>query len=69
MWLYPVPALIAILGFLFILIYRVNSLAQIRYALVIVITGIIIFLGRALRSREWPFGNAAPIPAAEVGSN
>src|SRR5581483_7213088 len=34
MWLYPLPALVAILGFVFILVYRVNSLAQIRYALV-----------------------------------
>jgi amino acid transporter len=69
MWLYPVPALIAILGFFFILIYRVNSLAQIRYALVIVLTGTVIFMVRSWRNREWPFGNAAPVPAAEVSSS
>jgi amino acid transporter len=69
MWLYPLPALIAILGFLFILVYRVNSLAQIRYALVIVLTGIAIFMARSWRNREWPFGNAASIPAAEVSSS
>jgi APA family basic amino acid/polyamine antiporter len=69
MWLYPLPALIAILGFLFILVYRVNSLAQIRYALVIVLTGIVIFMARNWRNREWPFGNAASVPAAEVSSS
>jgi amino acid transporter len=69
MWLYPLPALIAILGFLFILVYRVNSLAQIRYALVIVLTGVIIFMARSWRNREWPFGNAASVPAAEVSSS
>jgi hypothetical protein len=69
MWLYPLPALIAILGFLFILVYRVNSLAQIRYALVIVLTGILIFMARSWRNREWPFGNAASLPAAEASSS
>jgi amino acid transporter len=67
MWLYPLPALIAVFGFLFILIYRVNSLSQIRYALVIVLTGTVIFLIRAFRNHEWPFGDAAPLPAIEVG--
>ncbi|MCU1296704.1 MAG: amino acid/polyamine/organocation transporter, superfamily [Acidobacteriaceae bacterium] len=69
MWLYPLPALIAILGFFFILVYRVNSLAQIRYALVIVLTGTVIFMARSWRNREWPFGNAVPVPAAEVSSS
>ncbi|MGA8149976.1 MAG: amino acid permease [Terriglobales bacterium] len=56
MWLYPVPALLASGGFVFILISRTHSLTQIRYALVILISGVAIYLGRSWRNREWPFG-------------
>ncbi len=56
MWLYPLPAILASGGFVFILISRTNSLTQLRYALVILITGIAIYLVRSWRSREWPFG-------------
>jgi amino acid transporter len=55
MWLYPVPALLASVGFVYVLVYRTNSMKQIRYALVILISGVIIYLLRAWRSREWPF--------------
>jgi len=58
MWLYPLPAILASGGFVFILISRTNSLTQIRYALVILITGIVIYLARSWRNREWPFGVA-----------
>ncbi len=69
MWLYPVPALVASLGFLYIVIYRTNSLKQIRYALVILITGVLIYMIRAWRNREWPFGQPVIAPAKEVPSN
>jgi len=69
MWLYPLPALIASVGFVFILIYRTNSLTQIRYALAILITGMIIYMIRAWRNREWPFGVGAPASVEEVPSN
>jgi amino acid transporter len=59
MWLYPLPALAASVGFLFVLISRTNSLTQIRYALLILISGVIIYLLRAWRHREWPFGEYA----------
>jgi hypothetical protein len=68
MWLYPLPALIASVGFVFVVINRAGSLKQIRYALVILITGIVIYLVRAWRSREWPFGAAVP-GALEAGGN
>src|SRR5215813_6066153 len=55
MWFYPLPALIASLGFAFILFSRKNSLKQINYALVILLTGILLYMVRAWRSREWPF--------------
>ncbi len=59
MWLYPLPALAASVGFLFVLISRTNSLTQIRYAVLILISGVIIYLLHARRHREWPFGEYA----------
>jgi hypothetical protein len=56
MWLYPIPALLASFGFIFVLISRTNSLRQVRYALVILLTGIAIYMVRAWRNKEWPFG-------------
>ncbi len=58
MWFYPLPALIAALGFGYILFVRVNALKEIRYAVVILIAGIAIYLVRAWRMGEWPFGSA-----------
>jgi amino acid transporter len=55
MWLYPVPALLAIAGFLFILFNRVNWQKEIRYAAVILVAGLAIYMIRAWRGREWPF--------------
>ena len=59
MWLYPLPALLASIGFIFVLVSRTNSLKQVRYALVILITGIAIYMVRAWRNREWPFDLSA----------
>ena len=55
MWLYPVPALLACAGFLFILFNRPNALKEVRYAVVILVTGLVIYMIRAWRHREWPF--------------
>jgi amino acid transporter len=52
MWLYPLPALLATIGFLFVLRDRAKEL---RYVVVILVVGIIIYLVRAARRREWPF--------------
>jgi amino acid transporter len=63
MWLYPVPALIAIVGFLFVLIYRQNFLKEMRYAVLILVAGLLIFFVRAWSRREWPFElNQDPSP-------
>jgi APA family basic amino acid/polyamine antiporter len=56
MWLYPVPALVAIAGFVFILFNRENWQKEIRYAVVILLAGLVIYMVRAWRGREWPFG-------------
>jgi len=55
MWLYPAPALVAIAGFVFVLISRQNFLKEVRYAVAILATGLLIFLLRAWGRREWPF--------------
>ena len=55
MWLYPLPALLAIAGFVFILFARVNSMRELRYAIVITVLGTAIYLVRSARRREWPF--------------
>jgi hypothetical protein len=55
MWLYPLPALMAIAGFTFILLARKNFGREIRYAVVILIVGLAIYLVRSWRRREWPF--------------
>jgi amino acid transporter len=59
MWLYPLPALLAIAGFLFILLARKNFFREIRYALVIVVVGLVIYFVRSWRRREWPFATEA----------
>jgi hypothetical protein len=55
MWLYPLPALLASIGFIFVLVSRTNSLVQIRYAMVVLVTGVMLYMVRAWRSHEWPF--------------
>ena len=57
MWLYPLPALMAIAGFLFILLSRKNFQREIKYAVVILIVGLIVYFVRSWKRREWPFAN------------
>jgi amino acid transporter len=59
MWLFPLPALLASIGFVFVLISRTNSLKQVGYAAIILVTGIAVFLVRSGRRREWPFAGGA----------
>jgi hypothetical protein len=55
MWLYPLPVLLAIAGFLFILFNRENWQKEMRYAGMILLAGLVIYMIRARRGREWPF--------------
>jgi APA family basic amino acid/polyamine antiporter len=63
MWLYPLPAILAFVGFAYIVVKRHDALKEIRYAAVILIAGLIIYAVRAFRNREWPFGEALASPA------
>jgi amino acid transporter len=58
MWLYPLPALIAACGFVYILFSRPNFLKEIRYAMVLLVLGLAIYLVRSAFRKEWPFGGS-----------
>ena len=62
MWLYPLPALLAIVGFTYIVGKRPDALKEIRYAAIILIVGLLIYFARAWRNREWPFAPAVAVP-------
>ena len=55
MWLYPLPALMAIAGFTYILLARKNFQREIKYAFVILIAGLLVYFVRSWKRREWPF--------------
>jgi APA family basic amino acid/polyamine antiporter len=59
MWLYPLPALIALGGFIYVLISRKNFLKEIRYAAVLAVVGLTIYFIRARMRGEWPFETTA----------
>lgn len=52
MWLYPIPVLLAITGFIYVLWARRAFLA---YAAVIALVGLALYLARAYAARDWPF--------------
>ena len=64
MWFYPLPSLIAAVGFIYILFSRPNFGKEIKYALVLLVIGTAIYLVRAVVRKEWPFGNALELQAA-----
>jgi amino acid transporter len=57
--LYPLPPLLAIAGFVFILVNRAQALDGLAVAAAIAVSGTLIYLVRARRLGQWPF-----IPAA-----
>jgi APA family basic amino acid/polyamine antiporter len=59
MWLYPLPALLASAGFLFVLFSRKDFLREIRYAVVLLVLGILVYMIRAFKTRDWPFGSGS----------
>ncbi|HEV7857766.1 MAG TPA: APC family permease [Pyrinomonadaceae bacterium] len=59
MWLYPVPAVVAFGGFVYVLFARKGFLKEIRYAAVLIIVGLLIYFVRSRARGEWPFGNPA----------
>jgi len=60
MWLYPLPALLAVAGFVYILISRKNFEREIILAAILIVIGTAAYLLRARSRREWPFFASAP---------
>ncbi len=59
MWLYPLPALVALAGWIFILISRSSEIRFLIYAGIITVAGILIYLGRAAGQKQWPFASGS----------
>lgn len=55
MWLYPLPPLLALAGFLFILVSRPAARREFLYAVAVAVVGSILYFARARARREWPF--------------
>ncbi len=68
MWLYPLPAILAVLGFFYILLERKNFLREIVFAAAILVTGLALYLVRARYNRQWPFEPERPAPAEAAAS-
>jgi len=66
MWFYPLPAFVAFAGFVYVLVMRNNFLKEVRYAAVILIAGVVIFLVRAWRNRQWPFGGGGSFISSQI---
>jgi amino acid transporter len=56
---YPLPPLIAIAGFIWIVVSRATALVTIAGAVVIALSGTIIYLVRARMLNEWPFAESS----------
>jgi APA family basic amino acid/polyamine antiporter len=57
MWLYPVPAVVALIGFLYVMLMRDGFVTQLKYAAVLIVAGLIIYLVRSYKRGEYPFGS------------
>ena len=53
--LFPMPPLLAMAGFVFVLAYRPNPMLELGTAVGIAATGTLIYMIRARGRREWPF--------------
>jgi APA family basic amino acid/polyamine antiporter len=54
-WLYPLPPLAALAGFLFILFSRHQAQREFLYSVVVAVAGSLLYFVRARQRKEWPF--------------
>jgi basic amino acid/polyamine antiporter, APA family len=64
MWLFPLPALLASAGFTFVLVKRPNAMRELRYATLVLISGLVLYFIRSWQRGEWPFASRSHRPAA-----
>ena len=57
MWLYPVPSLIALAGWIFV--FATSDVKVILFGLGTLLLGVLVFVFWSWRARRWPFTNAA----------
>ena len=57
--LYPLPPLLAMAGFLFVLVNRPHAIGGLAVAVGIAVSGTVIYIIRARRLRQWPFAQQA----------
>ena len=62
MWLYPVPALVALLGWIFV--FATTQLRVIFFGLGVLLLGCVVFLFWSWRTSRWPFSLEQPAAAA-----
>ncbi|HKV40884.1 MAG TPA: APC family permease, partial [Blastocatellia bacterium] len=55
MWLYPLPAIVAFTGFVYILLERPNFQKAVRYAGLLLVIGLVVYFVRSWHRKEWPF--------------
>ncbi|HEX3662157.1 MAG TPA: APC family permease [Acidobacteriaceae bacterium] len=55
LWFYPLPPLLALAGFLFILFSRTQGLRELLFAVAIALLGSALYFTRARSRGEWPF--------------
>lgn len=60
MWLYPIPALLAFIGYGYVIRMRKEWVNEVHFAIAIVVIGLIIFFLRSAYRKEWPF-SASPL--------
>lgn len=63
---YPIPALLAIAGFLFVLIHGKKLSKEIEFATGLLLTGLMIYAVRAFIEKEWPFKQSAPSTPEQI---
>jgi hypothetical protein len=56
--LYPLPPLVAMGGFVFLLVNRSHALGSLAVAAAIGLSGTVIYLVRARRRGQWPFDDS-----------
>ena len=57
-WLYPLPVICATIGFLFVLASRAHAGREIAAALIVTVSGVVVYLWRAAARCPWPFAKA-----------
>lgn len=57
-WLYPLPVICAIFGFVFVLASRAHAGRELIAALIVTVSGVAVYLRRARRDSVWPYVKA-----------